>query len=142
MNEALEIRESVRTAGVKTVISHQHRYGEHYRKVKEIISSGALGRVHTVYAHSVGWMLHIMTHLIEYIRWYNDDFQAEWVMGQAAGRGKLSDSHPSPDHIAGFIQFANGVRGIVECGGGAPDVPEVDYVIEKILAWDHEYGRS
>ncbi|PYV35298.1 MAG: hypothetical protein DMG22_02830 [Acidobacteria bacterium] len=127
MNEALEIRESVRTAGVKTVISHQHRYGEHYRKVKEIISSGALGRVHTVYAHSVGWMLHIMTHLIEYIRWYNDDFQAEWVMGQAAGRGKLSDSHPSPDHIAGFIQFANGVRGVVECGGGAPDVPQVDY---------------
>ncbi len=41
--------------------------------------------------------------------------------------GKLADLHPSPDYIAGFIQFANGVRGIVECGAGAPDVPEVDY---------------
>jgi hypothetical protein len=48
-------------------------------------------------------------------------------MGQAAGGGKLSDLHPSPDYIGGFIQFANGVRGIVECGAGAPDVPEVDY---------------
>jgi hypothetical protein len=47
--------------------------------------------------------------------------------GVAAGRGKLADLHPSPDYIGGFIQFANGVRGIVECGADAPDVPEVDY---------------
>ena len=30
------------------------------------------------------------------------------------------------DYIAGLIEFENGVRGIVECGEGAPDVPEVD----------------
>jgi predicted dehydrogenase len=72
-------------------------------------------------------MLHMMTHLIDYMRWYNDNAEAEWVMAQASGRGKLSDNHPSPDYIGGFIQFANGVRGIVECGAGAPDVPEVDY---------------
>ncbi len=127
MNEALEIRNAVRAAGVKTVVSHQHRYGEHYRKVKEIVSSGALGRVHTIYACSVGWMLHLMTHLIDYMRWYNDEAEAEWVAGQAAGRGKLADLHVSPDYIAGLVQFSNGVRGIIECGAGAPDVPEVDY---------------
>lgn len=126
-NEALEIRRAVQTAGVKTVVSHQHRYGEHYRKTKEIIASGGIGRVHTVYATAVGWMLHLMTHMIDIMRWYNDNYSAEWVMGQAAGRSKLSDSHPSPDYIAGFIQFANGVRGVIECGAGAPDVPEVDY---------------
>ena len=46
-------------------------------------------------------------------------------MAQAAGRGKFADNHPSPDYIAGFVQFANGVRGIYECGAGAPDQPEV-----------------
>ncbi len=61
------------------------------------------------------------------MRWYNEGGPAEWVMAQAAGRGKLGDNHPSPDYIAGFVQFANGVRGIIECGAGAPDVPEVDY---------------
>jgi predicted dehydrogenase len=127
MNEALEIRQAARDAGVKTVVSHQHRYGEHYRKVKEIIASGAIGRAHTVYATSAGWMLHLMTHMIDAMRWYNDNSEAQWVLGQAAGRGKLGDAHPSPDYIAGFIQFANGVRGIIECGAGAPDVPEVDY---------------
>ena len=48
-------------------------------------------------------------------------------MAQAAGRGKLADNHPSPDYITGIIQFAGGLRGQIECGAGAPDVPEVDY---------------
>jgi len=125
--EGMEIRKLLTESGVKAVVSHQHRYGEHYRRVKEIIASGALGRVHTVYGTASGWMMHMMSHLIDYIRWYNGEAAAQWVMAQAAGRGKLSDLHPSPDYIAGFIQFANGVRGIVECGAGAQDVPEVDY---------------
>jgi predicted dehydrogenase len=126
-NEALEIMRLLRGAGCKAVVSHQHRYGEHYQKVKEIISSGAIGRVHTVYGHATGWMLHMLTHLIDYVRWYNDNVEAQWVVGQAAGKAKFADNHPSPDYIAGLIQFENGVRGIVECGEGAPDVPEVDY---------------
>ena len=118
-NEALGIMKLLRDAGIKSVVSYQHRYGEHYQKVKEIIASGAIGRVHTVYGHATGWMLHMMTHLIDYMRWYNDEAEAEWVAGQAAGKEKFGDNHPSPDYVAGLIQFENGVRGIVECGEGA-----------------------
>jgi len=125
--EGSAVRKLLAEGGVKAVVSHQHRYGEHYRKVKQIIESGALGHVHTVYGTAPGWMMHLISHLIDYMRWYNGDSPAQWVMGQAAGRVKLGDLHPSPDYIGGFIQFANGVRGVVECGAGAPDVPEVDY---------------
>ncbi|MGO9402049.1 MAG: Gfo/Idh/MocA family protein [Terriglobales bacterium] len=130
--EGFLVRKLLAESGVKAVVSHQHRYGEHYRKVKEIVASGALGRVHTVYGTASGWMVHMISHLIDYMRWFNEgshngESPAQWVMAQAAGRGKLTDLHPSPDYIAGFIQFANGVRGIVECGAGAPDFPEVDY---------------
>ncbi len=125
--EGFEIRNMLQSAGVKAVVSHQHRYGVHYRKVKELVDSGALGRIHTVYGTATGWMMHMLSHLVDYVRWYNGEADAEWVMAQAAGRGKLADAHPSPDHIAGFIHFANGVHGVVECGAGAPDVPEVDY---------------
>ena len=127
MNEGLEVMSAVRQAHVKTVVSHQHRYGDHYKKVKEIIASGAIGRVHTVYGTATGWMMHMVTHLIDYMCWFNDNADAEWVVGQASGKEKLKDNHPSPDYIAGLIQFSNGVRGIVESGDGAPDVPEVDY---------------
>ncbi len=131
MNEALEMYKLLREAGVKTVVSHQHRYGEHYQKVKDIIASGAIGRVHTVYGHSIGWMMHMMTHMIEYAGWYNDDAPAEWVVGQAAGKEKFADVHSSPDYIAALVQYSNGVRGIFECGAGAPDVPEVDSMWHK-----------
>ncbi len=125
--EGTEVKRLLDAGGVKAVVSHQHRYGTHYQAVSDVIASGALGRIHTVYGTATGWLMHMISHLIDYMRWYNGGAEAEWVMAQTAGRGKLSDVHPSPDYIAGFIQFANGVRGIVECGAGAPDVPEVDY---------------
>jgi predicted dehydrogenase len=123
--ELFSMRDLIRAAGVKAVVSHQHRYGVHYRTAKEIIASGALGRVHTIYGTGTGWMTHLLSHLIDYTCWFNDYAPAVWVMAQAAGRAKFSDSHPSPDYIGGFVQFANGVRGIYECGAGAPDQPEV-----------------
>jgi len=121
----LVLRELIGGSGIKAVISHQHRYGEHYAKVKEIAASGALGKIHTIYASTPGWMMHMITHLVEYMNWYNDYAPAEWVMAQAGGRRKLDDAHPSPDYIAGFINYANGVRGVVETGAGAPNIPEV-----------------
>jgi len=122
---AMEIKRIVDESGIKAVVSHQHRYGPHYRKVKEIVDCGALGAIHTIYASAPGWMMHMMTHIIDYMRWYNGNAEAEWVMAQAAGRGKLDDNHPSPDYVAGFIQFANRVRGVVETGAGAPNIAEV-----------------
>ncbi len=131
MNDALEIHRLTLEAGVKTVVSHQHRYGEHYRKVKDIIAGGSIGRVHTVYGHAIGWMMHMMTHLIDYASWYNDYSPVEWVMGQAAGKDKFADVHSSPDYICALLQYGNGVRGIIECGADAPDVPEVDSMWHK-----------
>ena len=125
--EGFEVRDLLARSGIKAVVSHQHRYGEHYQKVGELVASGALGRIHTVYGTATGWMMHMLSHLVDYLRWFNNDAEAEWVMAQAAGCGKLADIHPSPDYIAGFIHFANGVHGVIECGAGAPDVPEVDY---------------
>jgi predicted dehydrogenase len=123
--EMFTMRGLIRQAGMKAVVSHQHRYGKHYQKVKEIVASGELGRVHTVYGSATGWMTHMLSHLIDYTCWFNNYTPATWVMAQAAGRAKLADNHPSPDYVGGFVQFANGVRGIYECGAGAPDQPEV-----------------
>src|ERR1043165_9894405 len=101
--EGLQIKQALDKSGVKAVVSHQHRYGEHYKKAKEIVGSGALGRVHTVYGTATGWAAHMLSHLIDYTCWFNDYAEPEWVLAQAAGRG------------------------IYDCGAGAPDVPEVQY---------------
>jgi predicted dehydrogenase len=134
-NEGLKIKQALDQAGIKAVVSHQHRYGEHYKKVKEIVASGVLGRVHTVYGTATGWAAHMLSHLIDYTCWFNDYQPADWAMGQAAGRGKLADLHTSPDYVAGVVHYKNGVRGIYDCGAGAPDVPEVDSSKEHKLWW-------
>jgi len=131
-NEAAEITEICRQASVKTVVSHQIKYGSHFQKVKEIIESGALGRVHTVYGTTLGWLLQMGTHVVDYCRYFNGEAEAEWVFGQVSGGDKLTDSHPSPDFALGEIQFANGVRGNVEIGNLAQDVPEVEYFWHKV----------
>jgi predicted dehydrogenase len=132
LNEAAEMRDLCRKAGVKTVVCHQLKYGDHFQKVREIVASGALGRVHTVYGHTLGWLLQMGTHTVDYCRFLNGEAEAEWVLGQVCGREKLTDSHPSPDYAMGEIQFANGVRGIVQVGSLAPDVPEVEYFWHKV----------
>ncbi len=125
--EGMAIKQAIETSGVKAVVSHQHRYGEHYKRVKETIAGGGIGRVYTVYGTATGWAAHMLSHLIDYTSWFNEYEPAQWVMGQAAGNGKLSDVHASPDYVAGVVHFRNGVRGIYDCGAGAPDVPEVPY---------------
>jgi predicted dehydrogenase len=122
--EGMAMKQALDAARVKAVVSHQHRYGEHYKKVKAIIASGAIGQVHTVYGTATGWAAHMLSHLVDYTSWFNDYAPAEWVMAQAAGRGKLADLHTSPDYVAGVVHFSNGVRGVYDCGAGAPDVPE------------------
>ena len=134
-NEGLQIKQALDKSGVKAVVSHQHRYGEHYKKVKEIVASGALGHVHTVYGTATGWAAHMLSHLIDYTCWFNNYEPAAWAMGQAAGRGKLADLHTSPDYVAGVVHYQNGVRGLYDCGAGAPDVPEVDSSKEQKFWW-------
>jgi predicted dehydrogenase len=126
-DEGIAIKRALDASGVKAVVSHQHRYGDHYQKVQSLIASGAIGKVHTVYGTATGWAAHMLSHLVDYTSWFNDYVPAEWALGQAAGRGKLDDIHASPDYIAGVVHFQNGVRGVYDCGAGAPDVPEVPY---------------
>ncbi len=135
--EGMAIKQAIDRSGVKAVVSHQHRYGEHYKQVKDIIASGAIGQVQTVYGTATGWAAHMLSHLVDYTMWFNDYEPAEWVVAQAAGRGKLSDAHASPDYVAGVVHFRNGVRGIYDCGAGAPDVPEVQYWWRKCRIGAH-----
>jgi predicted dehydrogenase len=130
-NEALEMTEMARAANVKTVVSHQQKYGDHFQAVKNIVDSGQLGRIESIYGHTWGWYLHMVTHVMDYLRFYNNNTEADWVIGQVHGREKLEDNHPSPEYAAGFIQFANGVRGIVELGALSPDIPESEYPWHK-----------
>jgi len=121
--EAKKMRYLCNEAGIKTVVSHQHKYGSHWVKAKEIVDSGEIGQVHTIHATAKGWLLQYATHLIDYMMFLCGCTRVNWVVGHVQGREKLSDTHPSPDYSMGQFEFENGVRGIIECGTLAPDLP-------------------
>jgi len=121
--EAQRIRDLCRKAKVKTIVSHQQKYGSHWQKVKELIDRGEIGKIHTIHATSKGWLLHLGTHLIDYMMFFNKGYRGLWVVGHVHGKERLSTTHPEPDYAMGQIKFENGVRGIIECGPLAPDQP-------------------
>ena len=125
--EGLEIKKIIDESGIKAILSYQHRYGAHYQAVKDIIDAGKIGEVTDVYANAMGWPAHMMTHMLHYSRWYAGNPKAKWVIGNSAGKNKLTapDRHNSPDYTAGIVCFENGVHGTYEVGAGAPDVKHV-----------------
>jgi len=125
--EGAKIKEMIDSSGIKAVLSYQHRYGPHYKKVAEIISSGSIGNIHTIYATAVGWPAHMMEHVLHYTRWFAGDPIPEWVIANLAGKCKLysPDKHFSPDYIGAIVYYKGGIRGIYEVGGGAPDITRV-----------------
>lgn len=131
--EGQKIKVMIEDSGIKAVLSYQHRYGPHYQKVAEIIHSGAIGDIHTIYATAVGWPAHMAEHMLHYTRWFAGDPIPQWVMANAAGECKLTspNKHYSPDYLGAFVQYKGGIRGIYEIGGGAPDVPQVSKWFHK-----------
>lgn len=123
LGEARRIRDLCEKAGVKTLVSHQHKYGSHWRKVKAIIDNGDIGAIHTIHATAKGWLLQYGTHLVDYMIFLNGGHRGTGVVGHVHGKDKLADSHPSPDYAMAHFEFENGVRGILECGTCAPDQP-------------------
>ncbi len=128
----MKIKQMLDAAKVKAVVSHQHRYGEHYGRCMKSSPAARWGGCNTVYGTATGWMTHMLTHLIDYASGSipTPRRNGSWPRRPAAASWPIS--HPSPDYIAGFMHFSNGVRGIVECGAGAPDVPEVPELVAQM----------
>lgn len=118
--EARCIVEGCAAAGVRAVVCHQLRFAAHWQATRTLVAEGALGEVHALHATGRPSMLRVGTHLVDLVHWLNGEHPAAWVLGQAHGAGAFAEDHPCPDHLAGFVAFANGTRGILEVGALAP----------------------
>jgi predicted dehydrogenase len=106
--------------GVKAVVCHQLKHAAHWRRVKQIVDRGDIGAICSFHATARPSMLRAGTHLVDAMLWLGGGARASWVLGQAHGRAAYLEDHPCPDHVAGVVEFANGVRGVLEIGTLAP----------------------
>jgi predicted dehydrogenase len=114
--------------GVKAVVCHQLKHAAHWRRVKEIVDGGDIGAIRSFHATARPSMLRVGTHLVDAVLWLAAGTRATWVLGQAHGRAAYLEDHPCPDHVAGIVELASGVRGVMEIGSLAPHhLDEADF---------------
>jgi predicted dehydrogenase len=118
--EAKAILDLCTAAQVKLIVCHQWKYHTHWQQVWELVQSGMIGDIQLIHATSRPSMLRVGTHLVDTMLWLNGGHRGAWVIGQVHGTTTYQEDHPCPDYVMGVIQFANGVRGLLECGTLAP----------------------
>jgi len=106
--------------GVKAVVCHQLKHAGHWRRIKQIVEEGGIGEIRSFHATARPSMLRVGTHLVDAMLWLGGGMRATSVHGQAQGRLAYLEDHPCPDHVAGVVEFASGVRGFLEIGSLAP----------------------
>jgi len=118
--ECDEMIAACQEAGTILAINHSRRWDPTYRKAKELVDEGAIGRLLTMVSHCEGvkpypaWraeeegpLLHDATHSFDLFRLYAGD--AAWVMGTAVRRSRPFQLE---DESMSIVTFRNGVSGV------------------------------
>jgi len=103
-------------SGVQLTIDHQRRFGEPFRKAKELLDDGVIGdliRLEGSCSNLYDWG----THWFDMLFMYNDDCAAKWVIGQIDYRkgGSVFGVELEGQGLS-EIMWENGVRGILFTG--------------------------
>ena len=121
--QADELIQKAEEGNVHFVVGHQLRYSPGWADVKNLVAEGAIGQVEYIRARR-GWpLLTHHTHQTDLMRYYAGDSPAEWVLGQIHRSGSfLSENIELEMQALGFVQFENGIFGIIEAGQYKPPV--------------------
>mgnify|MGYP000452446785 CR=1 FL=1 len=114
--EALRMARAARERGVQLTFNHQRRFGEPFRKAKELLAAGAIGRLARLEA-ACDNLFDWGTHWFDMLFFYNDETPVDWVIGQIEVRGNRKVfGAPVEGQGLSHFKFRNGVRGTVVTG--------------------------
>ncbi|HET7571435.1 MAG TPA: Gfo/Idh/MocA family oxidoreductase [Gaiellaceae bacterium] len=112
------VRGLLAETGVKVAVAHIRRYQPIFRRMRELVQAGAIGRPLLYSASLPGWDLSEWgTHWFDIFRFFNDDAPVEWVMGQARVREERAYGHATEQHAVAYFSFAGGCKGLIDGGG-------------------------
>ena len=118
--EAVRMLAACQQHDVQLTINHQRRFGLPFRKAKQLLKDGAIGKLQRIEG-ACGNLFDWGTHWFDMFFFYNDETPAEWVIGQIDGRGaKRIFGTLVEGQGMSWIGFQNGVEGLLLTGHGAP----------------------
>ena len=118
--EAVRMVAACEQHGAQLTFNHQRRFGEPYRRARELLRSGAIGplrRLEATCDNLFDWG----THWFDMLCFYNDETPVKWVLGQIDGRGskEIFGALVEGQGLSWF-EYENGVQGLLMTGYGAP----------------------
>ncbi|HET7568754.1 MAG TPA: Gfo/Idh/MocA family oxidoreductase [Gaiellaceae bacterium] len=112
------VRRLLAETDAKIAVAHIRRYQPVFRRMRELVQGGAIGRPLLFSASLPGWDLSEWgTHWFDMFRFFNDDAPVEWVMGQARVRDARAYGHATEEHAIAYFSFAGGCKGLIDGGG-------------------------
>ena len=122
LHEADQMIEACREAGIALAVNCLRRWRNDYRQALEMIRQGLIGDLLHVQALGNCGISHNGSHLLTALTMFAES-RAEWVMGEA----RLEPSKPEDDFEgAGYVGFANGVRGYFRTFANGPNEWSLD----------------
>ncbi|MEK7773570.1 MAG: Gfo/Idh/MocA family oxidoreductase, partial [Deltaproteobacteria bacterium] len=112
LQEARIMTEACAKDGIPLIVSHMRRWSPQYRKVKEMMDAGAIGRLESVVSRFSGSLIHTGTHAFDVLRWFCGP--VEWVEGGIEDKGGRMAWDGAEDRGGrALIQFKNGAYATV-----------------------------
>jgi predicted dehydrogenase len=101
---------------VVLTFNHQRRFGAPFRKARELLTSGVIGKLERLEAYTSN-MYDWGTHWFDMLFFYNNEEPVEWVMGQldARGGGPIFGVVVEGQGMSLF-RYKNGVMGVMVTG--------------------------
>ena len=114
LKDAQEMIDECNETGTILYINHTRRFDDQWRKVKEIIDNGDIGKLTTITSYSSAGLLNGGSHLFDLLRYYNGEVSSVY--------GKIRKDESTDSSGFGLLEFKNGSHAFV-------DVDFRDYVL-------------
>ncbi|WP_436924406.1 Gfo/Idh/MocA family protein [Halosimplex amylolyticum] len=120
--EARAMAEEADRHDVQLTFNHQRRFGEPFRRAKELLDAGEIGDLERV-EFSAPNVYDYGSHSFDLCSYYNDETEAEWVLANVDYREEdvLFGAH-NENHAVVQWRYENGVTGLATTGVGAETV--------------------
>lgn len=138
--EAVRMHEACAAAGVRLTFSHQRRFGPHFAKARDLIAEGAIGTLQRMEMDCPN-LLDWGTHWFDMMLFYNQDLDADWVLGQI---GCVDDLRVFGARMetagVAYVKWPNNVTGLLSTGQGTA-APAPIRVIGSRGMMDVDHGK-
>lgn len=122
LRDADLLLETFAAAGISTVVNHVRTFDPYYRRVRDLITAGTIGDLHSIMVHWREGMLFGGTHLFDTLRFLTGA-EANWVFGRLDdGDGQFDPGG------SGIVNFANGIEVFINNRAGHSAPAELDIV--------------